>query len=189
MLTRTFGVGGAPNARRGQHRNAIHGAGRQAQLASGAAVGNDGVHQLRRADDRVGRTRLNAKRAADARRFIDAGDDRGRRAVRDAGHGVILPSAKGRSFATLESRPAVLPTSPFAHMPAFDAPSAGASPRARLAAKVLALCGWRPVVIKPVPNNVTVAGVPAKVIGVAGCPEPARSMDQMFHDDPNVSEL
>ena len=39
------------------------------------------------------------------------------------------------------------------------------------------------VVIKPVPNNVTVAGVPAKVIGVAGCPEPARSMDQMFQDD------
>jgi serine O-acetyltransferase len=38
------------------------------------------------------------------------------------------------------------------------------------------------VVIKPVPNNVTVAGVPAKVIGVAGCPEPARSMDQMFND-------
>ena len=39
------------------------------------------------------------------------------------------------------------------------------------------------VVIKPVPNNVTVAGVPAKVIGVAGCPEPARSMDQMLPDD------
>jgi len=39
------------------------------------------------------------------------------------------------------------------------------------------------VVIKPVPNNVTVAGVPAKVIGVAGCPEPARSMDQMFQDE------
>jgi serine O-acetyltransferase len=39
------------------------------------------------------------------------------------------------------------------------------------------------VVIKPVPNNVTVAGVPAKVIGVAGCPEPARSMDQMFADE------
>jgi serine O-acetyltransferase len=38
------------------------------------------------------------------------------------------------------------------------------------------------VVVKPVPNNVTVAGVPAKVIGVAGCPEPARSMDQMFQD-------
>ncbi len=39
------------------------------------------------------------------------------------------------------------------------------------------------VVIKPVPNNVTVAGVPAKVIGRAGCPEPARTMDQMFHDE------
>jgi serine O-acetyltransferase len=39
------------------------------------------------------------------------------------------------------------------------------------------------VVVKRVPNNVTVAGVPAKVIGVAGCPEPARSMDQMFQDD------
>jgi serine O-acetyltransferase len=39
------------------------------------------------------------------------------------------------------------------------------------------------VVIKPVPNNVTVAGVPAKVIGEAGCPEPARSMDQMFLDE------
>lgn len=39
------------------------------------------------------------------------------------------------------------------------------------------------VVTKPVPNNVTVAGVPAKVIGVAGCPEPARSMDQMFNDE------
>jgi serine O-acetyltransferase len=39
------------------------------------------------------------------------------------------------------------------------------------------------VVVKPVPNNVTVAGVPAKVIGVAGCPEPARSMDQIFNDE------
>ena len=38
------------------------------------------------------------------------------------------------------------------------------------------------VVLKPVPPNTTVAGVPAKVIGTAGCPEPSRSMDQMFHD-------
>ncbi len=37
------------------------------------------------------------------------------------------------------------------------------------------------VVLKPVPNNVTVAGVPAKVVGVAGCPEPSRFMDQMLH--------
>jgi serine O-acetyltransferase len=36
------------------------------------------------------------------------------------------------------------------------------------------------VVVHPVPNNVTVAGVPAKVIGEAGCPEPSRSMDQML---------
>jgi len=39
------------------------------------------------------------------------------------------------------------------------------------------------VVLQHAPRNVTVAGVPAKVIGVAGCPEPARSMDQMFQDD------
>jgi len=38
------------------------------------------------------------------------------------------------------------------------------------------------VVIKPVPNNVTVAGVPARVVGTAGCPEPSRAMDQLFYD-------
>lgn len=37
------------------------------------------------------------------------------------------------------------------------------------------------VVIKPVPHNTTVAGVPAKVVGEAGCPEPSRAMDQMFY--------
>jgi serine O-acetyltransferase len=36
------------------------------------------------------------------------------------------------------------------------------------------------VVLKSVPHNTTVAGVPAKVIGEAGCPEPSRAMDQMF---------
>jgi serine O-acetyltransferase len=36
------------------------------------------------------------------------------------------------------------------------------------------------VVVKSVPNNVTVAGVPAKVVGTAGCPEPARRMDMLF---------
>jgi serine O-acetyltransferase len=40
------------------------------------------------------------------------------------------------------------------------------------------------VVLKPVPHNTTVAGVPAKVIGEAGCPEPSRFMDHMFsHGD------
>jgi serine O-acetyltransferase len=38
------------------------------------------------------------------------------------------------------------------------------------------------VVLKPVPHNTTVAGVPARIIGEAGCPEPSRSMDQIFHD-------
>ncbi|HEX2215420.1 MAG TPA: serine O-acetyltransferase [Xanthobacteraceae bacterium] len=38
------------------------------------------------------------------------------------------------------------------------------------------------VVLKPVPPNKTVAGVPARVVGEAGCPEPARSMDQMLYD-------
>jgi serine O-acetyltransferase len=38
------------------------------------------------------------------------------------------------------------------------------------------------VVVKPVPNNVTVAGVPARVVGTAGCPEPSRTMDQMLYD-------
>ena len=38
------------------------------------------------------------------------------------------------------------------------------------------------VVVKPVPNNKTVAGVPARVIGESGCAEPSRTMEQMFND-------
>jgi serine O-acetyltransferase len=38
------------------------------------------------------------------------------------------------------------------------------------------------VVLKPVPRNTTVAGIPAKVVGEAGCAEPSRSMDQVFED-------
>ncbi len=34
------------------------------------------------------------------------------------------------------------------------------------------------VVLQEVPDNTTVAGVPARVVGPAGCPEPARNMDQ-----------
>jgi serine O-acetyltransferase len=37
------------------------------------------------------------------------------------------------------------------------------------------------VVLKDVPENTTVAGVPAKVVGQAGCSEPARSMDHMLN--------
>ena len=38
------------------------------------------------------------------------------------------------------------------------------------------------VVLHPVPPNTTVAGVPAKVVGEAGCAEPSRTMDQMLYD-------
>ncbi|MBN4051771.1 serine O-acetyltransferase [Parvibaculum lavamentivorans] len=39
------------------------------------------------------------------------------------------------------------------------------------------------VVLKDVPANCTVAGVPAKVIGCAGCDEPSRAMNQIIEED------
>jgi serine O-acetyltransferase len=36
------------------------------------------------------------------------------------------------------------------------------------------------VVLQPVPCNATVAGVPARVVGAAGCAEPSRAMDQLL---------
>jgi len=39
------------------------------------------------------------------------------------------------------------------------------------------------VVLKDVPPNTTVAGVPARVIGKAGCAEPAMNMDQRLADE------
>ena len=44
------------------------------------------------------------------------------------------------------------------------------------------------VVLADVPKEMTVAGVPAKIVGPAGCPEPARTMDQMFASVPGNSE-
>ncbi len=38
------------------------------------------------------------------------------------------------------------------------------------------------MVLKAVPSNVTVAGVPARVVGVAGCSEPSRTMNQILAD-------
>ncbi len=38
------------------------------------------------------------------------------------------------------------------------------------------------VVLADVPANCTVAGVPAKVVGCAGCPEPSRAMNQIIED-------
>ncbi len=39
------------------------------------------------------------------------------------------------------------------------------------------------VVLKAVPKGSTVAGVPARVVGTAGCAEPSRSMDQLLAAD------
>lgn len=36
------------------------------------------------------------------------------------------------------------------------------------------------VVLQSVPNNKTVAGVPARIVGEAGCEEPSRAMDQLL---------
>jgi serine O-acetyltransferase len=41
------------------------------------------------------------------------------------------------------------------------------------------------VVLQDVPPNMTVAGVPARVVGPVSCAEPARSMDQMLRTAPN----
>lgn len=39
------------------------------------------------------------------------------------------------------------------------------------------------LVVKPVPPKTTVAGVPARVVGVAGCSQPSRTMDQILADE------
>jgi len=39
------------------------------------------------------------------------------------------------------------------------------------------------LVLKPVPEKTTVAGVPSKVVGVAGCSQPSRSMNQILAED------
>jgi serine O-acetyltransferase len=36
-------------------------------------------------------------------------------------------------------------------------------------------------VLQSVPNNKTVAGVPARIVGEAGCEEPSRAMDQLLN--------
>jgi serine O-acetyltransferase len=47
------------------------------------------------------------------------------------------------------------------------------------------------VVLHPVPDNKTVAGVPARIVGDAGCAEPSRTMDQILALEPagEVSNL
>ncbi|MGA0531810.1 serine O-acetyltransferase [Hansschlegelia sp. KR7-227] len=38
------------------------------------------------------------------------------------------------------------------------------------------------VVLRDVPPNVTVVGIPARIVGASPCAEPAQSMDQIFYD-------
>ncbi len=44
------------------------------------------------------------------------------------------------------------------------------------------------VVLAPVPPNTTVAGVPARIVGKAGCAEPSRSMDQLLGEKAEKSD-
>ncbi|MBO0766028.1 MAG: serine O-acetyltransferase [Hyphomicrobiaceae bacterium] len=70
-------------------------------------------------------------------------------------------------------------------------PKIGANVLLSVGAKVLgnikvgdcSVVGAGSVVLKEVPPRTTVAGVPAKEIGPARCPEPARTMDQRFAPD------
>ena len=45
------------------------------------------------------------------------------------------------------------------------------------------------VVLKEVPHNVTVAGVPARIVGEAGCAEPSRNMNQMLNLDALIGDI
>jgi serine O-acetyltransferase len=45
------------------------------------------------------------------------------------------------------------------------------------------------VVLEDVPPNRTVAGVPAKIIGYAGCAEPSRLMDHLFKGEPAAAAV
>ena len=56
------------------HRNAVDRAGRHAQVATRAQVGDDRVHLFRRAQDGVDGACLDAQRTADAQAFVDDGD-------------------------------------------------------------------------------------------------------------------
>ena len=45
------------------------------------------------------------------------------------------------------------------------------------------------VVLHPVPHSKTVAGVPARIVGEAGCAEPARTMDQILAAKPTFEMI
>src|ERR1700733_10730424 len=58
---------------------------------------------------------------------------------------------------------------------------AGANSRGNMEIGHCARIAAGSVVLKTVPSTVTHAGGPARVVGVAGCPEPARLMDQKIY--------
>jgi serine O-acetyltransferase len=45
------------------------------------------------------------------------------------------------------------------------------------------------VVLAPVPERCTVAGVPARVVGCAGCPQPAHEMNQLIQEPENDYQI
>ena len=89
---------------------------------------------------------------------------------------VLLAVAVDSAAATRQVKRAVLQREPpragKRALPLVARPLRAVRPRRVLAAGS--------VVVKPVPNNVTVAGVPAKIVRVADTEEPALSMDQML---------
>jgi serine O-acetyltransferase len=60
---------------------------------------------------------------------------------------------------------------------------AGAKVIGNIKVGACARIGAGSVVVKDVPPNVTVAGVPARIIGGAGAPQPASAMDQVHAFD------
>jgi hypothetical protein len=69
------------------YRDAVDGTGRQAQLAAGAFCGDHRMHELRRSDNGIDRARLDAQRAADARRLLY--DCYRRSCYRSLCHGIV----------------------------------------------------------------------------------------------------
>ena len=71
-LAADVGVLGGPASPCRHHVDAVDRTGRHAQITAGAPVGQHRVHALVGADDGVHRTGLDAERAADAMRLVDA---------------------------------------------------------------------------------------------------------------------
>src|SRR3990167_4419984 len=105
---RAAGIRCGPGTRRRDEGDAVHGAGRQAELAAGAVCGDHRVHESLRARDRVHRAGVDAARAADAARFVDQRD-----------HGPFHSGWKGRPVSRARNWCVTLPC--FAWMPVFRA--------------------------------------------------------------------